>query len=129
MIAERINEACYTGISIIRVRFALSPTGFLHIGSARTFMFNWLFARHHSGVMILRIDDTDVERNTEASLASPGTLIYGSHLMPLVFTQKSGSEQRPHFSPANMALPFSSFFKIQLSQARTAFVQRTSGIG
>ncbi|HMD70135.1 MAG TPA: glutamate--tRNA ligase [Bryobacteraceae bacterium] len=53
-----------------RVRFAPSPTGFLHIGSARTFVFNWLYARHHGGAMILRIDDTDVERNTEASLNS-----------------------------------------------------------
>src|SRR5215468_9352132 len=55
---------------MLRVRFAPSPTGFLHIGSARTFIFNWLFARHNSGTMILRIDDTDVERNTEASLTS-----------------------------------------------------------
>jgi glutamyl-tRNA synthetase len=53
-----------------RVRFAPSPTGYLHIGSARTFIFNWLFARHTGGVMILRIDDTDVERNTQASLDS-----------------------------------------------------------
>jgi glutamyl-tRNA synthetase len=53
-----------------RVRFAPSPTGFLHIGSARTFLFNWLFARHTGGAMILRIDDTDVERNTEASVKS-----------------------------------------------------------
>jgi glutamyl-tRNA synthetase len=53
-----------------RVRFAPSPTGFLHIGSARTYIFNWLYARHHSGAMILRIDDTDVARNTDASVAS-----------------------------------------------------------
>src|SRR5579863_5619185 len=53
-----------------RVRFAPSPTGYLHIGSARTFIFNWLYARHHNGTMILRIDDTDVERNTQASLDS-----------------------------------------------------------
>jgi glutamyl-tRNA synthetase len=53
-----------------RVRFAPSPTGFLHIGSARTFIFNWLYTRHNGGTMILRIDDTDVERNTEASLTS-----------------------------------------------------------
>lgn len=53
-----------------RVRFAPSPTGFLHIGSARTFIFNWLYARHHHGTMILRIDDTDVERNTQQSLDS-----------------------------------------------------------
>lgn len=53
-----------------RVRFAPSPTGYLHIGSARTFIFNWLYARHNGGTMILRIDDTDIERNTEASLNS-----------------------------------------------------------
>jgi glutamyl-tRNA synthetase len=55
---------------MLRVRFAPSPTGFLHIGSARTFIFNWLYARHNGGTMILRIDDTDVERNTQASLDS-----------------------------------------------------------
>ena len=60
----------YTENSMIRVRFAPSPTGYLHIGSARTFIFNWLFARHNSGAMILRIDDTDLERNTEESLQS-----------------------------------------------------------
>jgi glutamyl-tRNA synthetase len=53
-----------------RVRFAPSPTGFLHIGSARTYIFNWLYARHNAGTMILRLDDTDVERNTEASVNS-----------------------------------------------------------
>ena len=60
---------CYTQ-SVVRVRFAPSPTGFLHVGSARTFLFNWLFARHNGGTMVLRVDDTDVERNTEASLNS-----------------------------------------------------------
>jgi glutamyl-tRNA synthetase len=54
----------------LRVRFAPSPTGFLHVGSARTFIFNWLFARSNGGTMILRLDDTDVERNTEASVNS-----------------------------------------------------------
>jgi glutamyl-tRNA synthetase len=53
-----------------RVRFAPSPTGFLHVGSARTFIFNWLFARHNQGTMVLRLDDTDVERNTDASVQS-----------------------------------------------------------
>jgi glutamyl-tRNA synthetase len=55
---------------MLRVRFAPSPTGFLHIGSARTFIFNWLYARRHGGAVILRIDDTDVERNTQASVDS-----------------------------------------------------------
>ena len=53
---------CYPGNSMPRVRFAPSPTGYLHIGGARTFIFNWLYARHNQGVMILRIDDTDAER-------------------------------------------------------------------
>src|ERR1700751_2782213 len=53
-----------------RVRFAPSPTGFLHVGSARTFIFNWLYARRNAGTMVLRLDDTDVERNTEASVHS-----------------------------------------------------------
>ena len=53
-----------------RVRFAPSPTGFLHVGSARTFIFNWLYARHNGGTMVLRLDDTDVERNTVASVQS-----------------------------------------------------------
>jgi glutamyl-tRNA synthetase len=53
-----------------RVRFAPSPTGYLHIGGARTFIFNWLYARHHGGTIVLRIDDTDVERNTQISLDS-----------------------------------------------------------
>jgi glutamyl-tRNA synthetase len=53
-----------------RVRFAPSPTGFLHVGSARTFIFNCLYARHNHGTMVLRLDDTDVERNTEASVQS-----------------------------------------------------------
>src|SRR5580692_5034728 len=55
---------------MLRVRFAPSPTGYLHIGGARTFIFNWLYARRNHGTMILRIDDTDVERNTQVSLDS-----------------------------------------------------------
>jgi len=51
----------------VRVRFAPSPTGFLHVGGARTALFNWLFARHYGGVFILRIEDTDLQRSTEES--------------------------------------------------------------
>jgi len=49
----------------VRVRFAPSPTGFLHIGGARTALFNWLYARHTGGSFILRIEDTDAARNTQ----------------------------------------------------------------
>ncbi len=48
----------------VRVRFAPSPTGYLHVGGGRTALYNWLFARHHGGVFVLRSDDTDTERNT-----------------------------------------------------------------
>ena len=47
-----------------RVRFAPSPTGELHVGNARTALFNWLFARRHGGVFILRIEDTDAARSS-----------------------------------------------------------------
>ena len=52
----------------VRVRFAPSPTGFLHIGGARTALFNWLYARHTGGTFVLRIEDTDVARNTQAAV-------------------------------------------------------------
>jgi glutamyl-tRNA synthetase len=53
----------------VRTRFAPSPTGYLHIGGVRTALFNWLFSRRHGGQFLLRIDDTDQERNVEAALA------------------------------------------------------------
>ncbi|HLX79563.1 MAG TPA: glutamate--tRNA ligase family protein, partial [Burkholderiales bacterium] len=54
----------------IRTRFAPSPTGFLHIGGARTALFSWAYARRHGGKFILRVEDTDLERSTEASVAA-----------------------------------------------------------
>lgn len=55
-------------MSNVRVRFAPSPTGFLHVGGARTALFNWLFARHHKGTFILRIEDTDRTRSTDEAI-------------------------------------------------------------
>jgi glutamyl-tRNA synthetase/nondiscriminating glutamyl-tRNA synthetase len=52
-------------MSKVRVRFAPSPTGYVHVGNVRTALFNWLFARHHGGAFVLRIEDTDVERSKE----------------------------------------------------------------
>ena len=57
-------------MSAPRLRFAPSPTGYLHIGGARTALFNWLYARHHGGTFILRIEDTDQARSTEASVTA-----------------------------------------------------------
>ena len=51
----------------VRVRYAPSPTGLLHVGGARTALFNWAWARRHGGVFVLRIEDTDKERSTEES--------------------------------------------------------------
>src|SRR5210317_999979 len=56
-----------TTMSEIRVRFPPSPTGYLHIGGARTALYNWLFARKHGGKLVLRIEDTDAERSTDES--------------------------------------------------------------
>ena len=54
----------------VRTRFAPSPTGYLHIGGVRTALFNWLFARHHNGTFILRVEDTDKERSTDESTSA-----------------------------------------------------------
>lgn len=57
-----------TGTQKVVTRFAPSPTGYLHIGGARTALFNWLFARHHGGRFLLRIEDTDRERSTQGAI-------------------------------------------------------------
>src|SRR6185436_14109853 len=54
----------------VRVRFAPSPTGYLHIGAARSALFNWLYARKTGGKFLLRIEDTDLQRSTEESTRS-----------------------------------------------------------
>jgi glutamyl-tRNA synthetase len=58
------------GSNAVVTRFAPSPTGFLHIGGARTALFNWLYARHHGGTYLLRIEDTDRVRSTEPAIAA-----------------------------------------------------------
>lgn len=64
----------------VRVRFAPSPTGYLHVGGARTALFNWLFARKHGGVFILRIEDTDIQRSSEAMVQG---ILEGMHWLGL----------------------------------------------
>ncbi|MEY4160427.1 MAG: hypothetical protein RLZZ136_1048 [Pseudomonadota bacterium] len=63
------DEAAANGRPVV-TRFAPSPTGYLHIGGARTALFNWLFARHHGGKYLLRIEDTDRARSTEPAIAA-----------------------------------------------------------
>ncbi len=67
--ARASGGAAASGRSVV-TRFAPSPTGFLHIGGARTALFNWLFARHHGGKYLLRIEDTDRARSTEPAIAA-----------------------------------------------------------
>jgi glutamyl-tRNA synthetase len=74
-----------------RVRFAPSPTGYLHVGGARTFIFNWLYARHNHGTLVLRLDDTDVERNTEASVQS---IFEGLHWLGLDWDEEYKQSER-----------------------------------
>ena len=81
-------------MSQVRVRFAPSPTGFFHIGSARTALFNWLYARHTGGVFVLRIEDTDQARNSEAFL----NVIYDS-LTWLGMTWDEGPKVGGEFGP------------------------------
>src|SRR4051794_41453430 len=52
----------------VRVRFCPSPTGYLHVGGVRTALYNWLFARHHGGVAVLRIEDTGLSRETAGAI-------------------------------------------------------------
>lgn len=59
------DGGAYTSRMTVRTRFAPSPTGYLHVGGARTALFNWLFARKHGGVFVLRVEDTDEARNTD----------------------------------------------------------------
>jgi glutamyl-tRNA synthetase len=61
-----------------RVRFAPSPTGYLHVGGARTALFNWLYARKHGGTFVLRIEDTDVERSSADMVTGTSMVCAGS---------------------------------------------------
>ena len=83
-------------MSDVRVRFAPSPTGFFHIGSARTALFNWLYARHTGGTFVLRIEDTDKERNTEEALQ---VLLDGMKWLGLDWDEgpEAGGESGPYF--------------------------------
>ena len=64
------NQSAFLHALSVVTRFAPSPTGFLHIGGARTALFNWLYAKHTGGKMLLRIEDTDRERSTDAAIAA-----------------------------------------------------------
>jgi glutamyl-tRNA synthetase len=81
---------------MVRTRFAPSPTGYLHIGGVRTALFNWLFARRHSGQFILRIDDTDQQRNVAEALAP---ILDGFHWLGIDWDEgpKVGGPYGPYY--------------------------------
>ncbi len=81
----------------VRTRFAPSPTGYLHIGGARTALFNWLYARKHKGEYVLRIEDTDKERSksefTEDIFSSLSWLGINSDIEPVYQSKRSDKYQ------------------------------------
>ncbi len=81
---------------MVRTRFAPSPTGYLHIGGVRTALFNWLFARRHGGAFILRIDDTDRQRNLDEALAP---ILHGFRWLGIDWDEgpEVGGERGPYF--------------------------------
>ncbi len=87
----------------VRVRFAPSPTGFFHIGSARTALFNWLYARHTGGTFVLRVEDTDKERNTPEAL---GALLEGMRWLGLDWDEgpEKGGDYGPYFQSERTAI-------------------------
>ena len=98
--------------SSIRVRFAPSPTGYLHIGGARTALFNWLFARHHGGQFILRVEDTDKQRNTAEAVQ----VIYdGLRWLGLDWDEgpQAGGDCGPYFQSEREAVYESYFQRLQ----------------
>jgi glutaminyl-tRNA synthetase len=86
----------------VRTRFAPSPTGYLHIGGVRTALFNWLFARRHGGRFILRIDDTDQQRNVEKALAP---ILHGFRWLGIDWDEgpEAGGEFGPYFQSRRQA--------------------------
>ena len=87
----------------IRVRFAPSPTGYLHIGGARTALFNWLYARHYKGTFILRIEDTDQVRSTEEAV---NVILEGMKWLDLDWDEgpEKGGKYDPYFQMQRLPL-------------------------
>jgi len=88
---------------MIRTRFAPSPTGYLHVGGARTALFSWLFARHHGGVFVLRVEDTDAARNTPEARQA---IFDGMNWLGLDWDEgpEVGGEFGPYFQSERLAI-------------------------
>src|SRR5271166_1893105 len=88
---------------VVRTRFAPSPTGYLHIGGVRTALFNYLFARRHGGQFILRIDDTDQQRNVAEALAP---ILHGFRWLGLDWDEGAeiGGPHGPYYQSQKLAV-------------------------
>ena len=102
----------------VRTRFAPSPTGYLHIGGVRTALFNWLFVRKHGGQFILRIDDTDAERNVAAALAP---ILHGFKWLGLDW------DEGPTDDGASSRGPHAPYFQSQRQERYRAAVAEAAG--
>lgn len=100
----------------VRVRFAPSPTGFFHIGSARTALFNWLYAKHTGGQFILRVEDTDKERNTDEALK---VLMEGMRWLGLDWDEgpEIGGDYGPYFQSQRQSI-YDSYLEILKNKGR-----------
>lgn len=103
-------------MSQVRVRFAPSPTGFFHIGSARTALFNWLYAKHTGGQFILRVEDTDKERNTDEALK---VLMEGMRWLGLDWDEgpEIGGDYGPYFQSQRQSI-YDSYLEILKNKGR-----------
>ena len=104
-------------MSKVRVRFAPSPTGFFHIGSARTALFNWLYARHTGGTFVLRIEDTDKKRNTPEALR---VLLEGMKWMGMDWDEgpEVGGDYGPYFQSQRQPI-YDEYLKKLTDEGRT----------
>ena len=103
--------------SSIRVRFAPSPTGYLHVGGARTALFNWLFARRHGGKFVLRIEDTDQARNTDEAMRA---IFDGLRWLGLDWDEgpEAGGDHGPYFQSQRQSV-YDAYFKKLEDSGRT----------
>ena len=99
----------------VRVRFAPSPTGYLHVGGARTALFNWLYARHTGGTFVLRVEDTDQARNTREAVQ----VIFDS-LAWLGLDWDEGPNRGGEYGP---------YFQSERNEIYTAYFERLKAAG
>ncbi len=111
--------------SPVRVRFAPSPTGYLHVGGARTALFNWLFARNRGGKFILRIEDTDEARNTEASMKA---ILDGLRWIGLDWDEgpEAGGDHGPYFQ--SQRKPFYDAYLAKLEASGHTYTEENGAV-